>query len=229
MRPAREILDALGEPAHRPAQAPGPKEHERVFGVGHVLHAKAAADIRRDDVEPIERNAQDALGEFAPDVMHGGPAHLEQVAAGGGLVAPHRRARFQRHGGDAVVHDVECDDVGGTRERRLRGGLVAPAIAEGDVARRFVPDRGRVIFARAPQVGHGWQHVVFDGDQVERLDGQSAAFRHDTGDCVSHMPHPVAAERETLGHDKACGGVERRRTGQGADAVRIQIGGSEYG
>ena len=89
---AEERFGALVDPLHRPAEAPCRPQDENGLGIQEVLHAEAAAYVRRDDADilrgHLERVREDAAGEV--DVLARG---VEQIASLALVVGAQRSAR----------------------------------------------------------------------------------------------------------------------------------------
>ena len=77
-----------------------------------------------------------------------------------------RRARLERHAGDAADMQVELHDMVGGGERLVGGGAVAETGLDRHVARQFVPDRGRAGLDRVFGVDDEGQLFVVDLDRL---------------------------------------------------------------
>ena len=144
---AANSSEALRHPAHGPAEQAGGVQHQHVLGEEEVLQPEAAADIRAGQAHPLLRHAEHGAGELGADVVDALAAQHEVEAVRRGVVPADGGARLDRGGVQALVHQVERDDVGGAGEGGFHRGAVAALEAEGLVARRLFPDLRR---ARAP-------------------------------------------------------------------------------
>ncbi len=88
---AQKRLRSRGDPFHRPSGAAGRPQDQGVLGIGEILRAEAAADIRGDEANRCRIDAEGAGGDVAVavDVLAG---HMQGVAA----VVPGRRRRRPR-------------------------------------------------------------------------------------------------------------------------------------
>ena len=78
---------------------------------------------------------------------------------------------------------------------RLRGALVAPLEAVGEVSGDLVPQarcRGR---KGGSTVNHGGERAVGDLDALRRIEGGTLALGDDEGDRVADMAHALACQR----------------------------------
>ena len=139
LRVAHEILAALGGPSDRPAEPPRRPQHEHPFGVEEVLRAEAAAHVGCAHVDAVERHVEDGLGELLADRVHALAGEHQIEARWHLIVAADRRARLDRRHDNPVVDELELDHVGRRGKRRLRGALVAPLEAVGEVSGDLVP------------------------------------------------------------------------------------------
>ena len=80
LRVAEKMLGAVGEPLHRPAEAPRRLEAQRVFPVHEGLGAEAAADIAGLHVEGVRRHLEDRLRQRVAQAVHALAADGEREA-----------------------------------------------------------------------------------------------------------------------------------------------------
>ncbi len=109
------------------------------FGIEEVLHPEAAADIGRAELDALGRHLEDELRELAADAVQPLPRQFEVHRVGRRVVARDAGARLQRHDDDAIVRDIDLDDVRGLLHRLGDGGMVAALHVIDEVARRLVP------------------------------------------------------------------------------------------
>ena len=105
-----------------------------MLGVEECLHAKAAADIGRDDAELRRLGLEDRSdqGFDQPAALRVG---IQRPAAGGGIVVGDGGARLHGCDDDAVVHDGQPRDVRGVGKQRVGRCLVADLPVERDIVR----------------------------------------------------------------------------------------------
>ncbi len=135
----QQVLAAVFDPLHRPAEDERRERHRALLAVHEHLLAEAAADVARGHAHVAVGNLQVA-GEEVAGLVHrlAGADDVELVAAG--VVRRDDAARLHRHRDVAVLHHVALDDVRGVGERvvevggerheghrRHRVGLEAPA------------------------------------------------------------------------------------------------------
>ena len=195
VRGAEEFLAALAHPAHglsRGARGPG---DDHVFGVRAGLHAKAAAHVAHAHahVLGLERQRGGDGAAHGRGHLRAG-VHVEPRAVPRGA----QRARLQRERGQALVRDVQLDDVRGLVERRLRGRCVAVARLAGDVVGRGLGHR-RVGRQCGGQRGHGGQLVVIDHHAVGRVLGLLQRVGHHGDHRLAHVAHGLVRQRAAHG------------------------------
>ena len=100
-------------------------------------------------------------------------------AAGGRVIIADRRPRLDRRRHDAVVDELDLDDVGCGGERRSGGITVSALKAETEISRRVVPDRRRVGQQRRRSIDDRIERPVFDRDPLGRVTRLIAGFRDD--------------------------------------------------
>ena len=218
---AGELLDPLGAPAHRLAMPTGGPEHQRIFRIGDVLHAEAAADIGAGELDPVERQAEHTLRQLLPDGVDRGAAEFEMIDAAFLVVAANSDARFERGRDDAVVDEVAADDMRRFGESLRDGGIVAAAEAEGDIARRLRPDLDGFGSRRAGEIGDGRQDVVINGDLLAGFPGCGQRVGHHEGNGIADMADDAMGQRQARRHDQRLDGGDRDRGRQRAEPVEI--------
>ena len=120
-------VGARRHPFHRAAAAARGPQHQRVFRIGVGLHAKAAADVRRDDAEFRFRQTKHVTGELGAHRVRRLRAGVERVAVFGAIVIADRRARLHGVRREAVVLEPQRHEMRGLRKRGLGRLLVADA------------------------------------------------------------------------------------------------------
>ena len=122
-----QVLAAVLDPFHRPAEAPGGDQHQHVFGIKLAAHAETAAGVALMQVDLRRRESEHAHQRVLVPVRHlGGAVQLQHVM--GGVVEADGAAGLQRHPGMAPDREIELDHRMGCRER---GVDVAEAVTHG--------------------------------------------------------------------------------------------------
>ena len=180
----------------RPSLARRPGD-DGLLGVMVDLAAEAAAHVRR-------HHAQLVLGQMQHEGAHQQPDHMrvlagggQRVLAGAALELADGGARLHRVRHQAVVEQVEPDDVLGARERGIGRGLVADVPVVADVAGRVVMHRDRVGFERLPHMRDGRQRLDLDVQLLRRVLGVLPRVGDHHRDRVADMAHlPLARARD---------------------------------
>jgi len=154
MHVGKEGVGTVGGPLHRPTAALGRPHQHWVFGIHHVLHAEAAADVGRDHAHLVARAAQNVVAEHRVDHVLALDRGMQRHATIGRRLGQ-GAARLERGGRDPIVHDAEPRHVRGCCEGRLGSGLIAHVPLETEVARDFVPYQGRVRRGGGCGIGDG--------------------------------------------------------------------------
>ena len=196
--PATNSSVAVGQPAHRPAELARRPQQQDPFGIEEVLHAEAAADIGRMQLDALERQLEDELGELAADAVQALPRQFE-VHASRSRRRSGRCRRAARSG--ATTTRLFITSISTTCAASFIACATAAASplleVEGEIARRLVPERGRAVGERRRAVDDGGQRLVVDLDQLGRLARDLGAVGNDEGHRIADMAH--AAHRRAPG------------------------------
>ena len=187
-----------------------------------VLQPEAAADIGAVQPEALLRQVEDGPGELAADAMHALAAQ-QQVEAGA-VPAGDGGARLDRRGMDAVVDQLQLDDMGGGGEAGLGRGAVAALEAEDGVAGRLGPELRRAGGQRRAAVHHGGQGLVADLDRLGGVARLGGGLGDDEGDGLAHMADGIGGQRMAGGDDDRGDGRHHGGAGQRADALGGEVG-----
>ncbi len=201
MRGGHEILTMARRPSHRPAQLARRPQHRDVFGEQRVLDAEAAADIRTGDLDLLQRDAEHRRRQIPPDAMHALPAEQQVVHAGRRIEVANRAAVLERGHDDAVVDQIQVNDVRGTGHGGRDGRRVTLAEAEREIAARFVPDHRRTVHERVGGFHDAGQRVVLHRHNLGGVLGGNGGFSHGKRDRLAHIAHPVTRQRISRRHD----------------------------
>ncbi len=192
---AEEGLAAGGRPAHRAADAPGGPDHQQLLQIERGARAEAAAGVGADHLDVLDRDGQ-RLRQFLP------LAHRTLAAGGEAKDAPRlvvfadRRARLHLAGDDTAVLELALDDQMRAVEGALGRIRVAEILAEADVVRALVIERGRAWRDRIVGVDHHGQRPVTHHHQVGRRDGLLQRLGEHHGDRLTHLPHAIDDQRD---------------------------------
>ena len=185
------------------------------------LVAEAAADVLRDEAEPVERHAQ---RRAHPDRRHAGHlvVRVDRELLGAAVVLDERGRALERRGGEAVeVELVDPDHAVGGLQRAVDVAPVERARPDDVRAGVLVEDR-RVRVLRLARVDEHRQRLVLDLDQVGRVARDVARRGDDGDDRLADVAHRADRERVVL--DLAPGRRRQleERIGQRRDLVRRQ-------
>jgi hypothetical protein len=134
-----------------------------------------------------------------------------------------RRPRLDRCRHEAVVDELDLDDVGRADKSRCDGIPVSPLKSETEVSRSFVPDRGRAGQQRRRSLDDRVERPVFDRNPLGGVTRPIAAFGHHQRHRIADMTHPPPRQRITRRHDHRIDRADLRDAGEGTDTVRPQI------
>lgn len=230
-RAGGERLGAVLGPLHRATGDHRGGDRADVAGIDRHLGPEAAADVGRDDPDPVLRDAGEHRVEDAVRVrrLAGAPQCqplLHPVPVG------HRRAGLQGRRVDARERDLLLDDDVGGAEDRLGRDRVAGLPVEAVVvrlARDVVADQRRTGVERVTGVDDRLEDLVVDLDELEGVAGGVPVLGDDERDLLAREADlvggehglPVAGERGHPG-DPALG--EHRAADHRPD-LRVHLGG----
>jgi hypothetical protein len=213
-----ELLGAVRHPAHGAAEQAGGVQHQHVLGEQEVLEAEAAADVGAGEADAVLGHAEHAAGELGADVVDALAAQHEVEAVRRGVVPADGGARLDGRGVQALVHQIERDDVRGAGEGGFHSRAVAALEAEGLVARRLLPDLRRAGREGGAAVHGGGQGVVGDGDRFGGVVRLRRRVRDDAGHRLADVANAVAGEGVALRHDQRADRVHDGGAGKRAQA-----------
>src|SRR5690606_41090036 len=91
-----------------------------LFRVGEDLRAEAAPDVRRDHPDLGFREIEHEGAEDQPEQVRILAGGVDRVAVGTGIVFTDGRTGFHGVGHEAVVYQLELDDMGGLDRKSTR-------------------------------------------------------------------------------------------------------------
>ena len=225
-----EFLQPRGGPFHRAADLAGGVGGDDILRVQAGFHAEAAADVADDDADLFGGET-----ERAAEGVAGAGGHLageaQRQAVGCAVIGGEGAARLHGCGGEALVDEVEGDDVGGGGEGGVEGGGVAVLHLGGDVAGGGGPDERRAGGGGLLQFGDDWQFVIVDEDGFERVLGLFGGFGDQRDHGLPHETDGFVGEGGTQrgGAGGAVGSGENGSQRQRLDAGRDEVGSGDYG
>src|SRR4051812_42688385 len=119
---------------------------------------------------------------------------MEGIAARRIVVASYAAARFDRAGDDAVIYEIERNDLVSPCELRVRAGLVPNLPIERAVSLRMRPDGWQICIERRREVGGRGERVVGHLDQRSCIPGNSLALRHYDRDRLTNIADAIPRE-----------------------------------
>ena len=226
----QEVLVAVLDPLHRPADPAGGEGHQEVLGVEVGLDPEAAADVGRDDPDRARRDGEHPRQDGAHRVrpLGGGP---DRHLAGDGVAVPDHAAGLHRDAGVALHVQPLADDP----IRAGEGGLDVAALV--DHRRRHVVggvlvQHGRAGLDGGVGVDHRLKGLVVDLDELEGVLGEVPALGDDDRYALADVADGVGGQRVLRRRAEGVRGVEegdarrvcaerrRRRTRRGRPAAR---------
>ena len=152
------------------------------------------------------RHPEDLAGERGSRPVHRLDRAADRVALLVAVVLREAAARLHAVGAHPVDDDRIPDDVRGAGEGRIDRLPVAGRVGEGFVARVVVPHRRRAGRERRLGRNDGGQRLIVDFDQLGGILRLAQGFRHDEGDRIADIAHPVLRQ-ERLRADESGGAV----------------------
>ena len=216
-----ERLRALGRPLHRTPEPLGRPGDDDLLGVVVDLGPEPSAHVGRDDPELALGDPHDEGPEEEPDQVRVLGRREEGVVSRARVVFPDRGARLDRIRDEAVVHDIERDDMLRAPERRLGRLGVAHLPVVADVSGGLLPDERRPVAGRARERRHGRELLILDIDERGRGPGRLAGLRDHRSDLVADVAHAVGREWRVRGldHRRAVLARDEPPAGKPPDAV----------
>ena len=195
MRRRKKLFDAIGAPLDRPLEfARAPRDH-RILRIQARLHAEAAADIADEHANFFKRYLQHLGAQRVAKTRRHLAACRDRDPIGRSVVAREQRARFDRTRRDALVDNIQRNDMGGATERSLRCRGAAVSRFRRDVVGRLVPDARRVGGHCAVEIGDCRKCVIANVDRVDRVLRLFARLREHHGNCFADKAHGADGER----------------------------------
>ena len=157
-----EMLAPIFDPLHGAAGANGEPRQQYFFGEDMPFDAEPAADLGRNDVDPVLRPAQ-FLGEIRPQEVRNLGRRPDRQDLGRGIECCDDAAAFERHARLPLIAIGAADDVPRLRLRRSKIAASAGLLDEQIAAPAF--EQGRCAGRKCGRdVGHNRQRLVRDID-----------------------------------------------------------------
>ncbi len=155
---------------------------------------------------------------------------VERVRVRHGIVVADRRTRLDGVRDEAVVDDVERDDVGRRLDRRIRGSLIAELPVVADVPRNVVPNERGAFRRRLRGARHGRQRLVVDVHQGRPCLRLGLRLGHDERDLVTHVTYAIRDQgrMRRLVHRRAVLAVDLPSARQPTDSVLCHVRAREH-
>ncbi len=236
-----QVLGAVLDPLHGPAEQERRSRRHDVPGVDRDLVAEPTADVGRDDPDLLLGQTRDHR-EHRADRVGGLRGHVDRGLPGRRVHVGDTPAGLEWSRVAPRVERVERDDLVGRGERRV-GGLLVAALPVVDAVVGLVflvgADHRRVRLERTLRRHHRLERLVVDVDQLEgvlRDVGVLGDHRRDllalephlVGDehrlgVVAHRRHPgeVVLRHQLAGHDGDHAG--ERLSARGVDRVELRV------
>ena len=209
MRPTGKVLDPLGQPAHGPAQPLRRPQHERVFRV------RARSSCRNRRRHPASsRPGSPAVRAARSRRARAGCGAPMRRSASAGTFRSRRRTGRQRRAAPAPIAAMRLltssssTTCAGPGEGCGHGRAIPLPESERNIARRCSHSRGSSSREARRRSVDGGQHVVVDGNVVQRLDRLLRGSRPPR--TPPHRRHAVPC-RDTADSARARRGRPRRR------------------
>src|SRR5437763_3282665 len=221
LRVGHEALRALGGPLDRLPDLAGRPGDDRLLGIMEDLRAKPAADIRRDDPQLGLRYVQYVGAHQQPDHMRVLAGRVERMLAGRAVVFADRGARLHRIGDEAVVDQVELDDLGGLADCGLHRGGIAQMPIVADIARRLRPDLRRTRLQCRDNIDDRRLDGVIDRDFLGAVARLSQGLGDNDRDGIADMTNAIDREHrmQRLLHWRAVFRGNQPAAGQAANLI----------
>ena len=212
----QEVLGAVADPLHRPAETARRFHRQRVFAIVEGLRAKAAADIVGDDADLLRRHLEDVLGQRVADAVHALRAERHREALVFGAPFGETGARLHVVGDETVVVEGDARHMRRLVEGRLRLLAVALFVKIDLVGAELRPDERRAIVERGGEIGGRVLGIEIDLDQLGGVLRLADRIGDDEGDGVADMAHIAVGEKRDIAH-RMVAAVRLRRPRQAFD------------
>ena len=175
-----EMLEAVLDPFHRPAEHPAGVADDDFLDIGPGLGAEAAADILGDHAHAVFRQVQDRGQVLAHGIVRLG-RDMQGQRGPAGVEVGDAAARLERYGGLPREREPPRNPAGTPAQCRPGvAGLVHERRC--DIARPGSVQRRRALGQRGRSGSDDGQRPVIDRDQRRQVLGLVAAAGHHEGD-----------------------------------------------
>ena len=222
MRAGQKFLATLGGPFDGALQRVGAIGHRHVFRVSAGFHAKAATHVAHHRAHLLLGQVQRRTDRVAQARGHlraqaNGEAPCVQVSQYG--------AGFQCQRGQALVGDVQLDDMAGCCKGAGRGGHIAMAHFSRNIVRRGVTNHRCAGGGGVGEVHHHGQLVVIYGNGFGCVAGLGQRLRNHGSHRLAHKAHAFMRQGTPWrgGAIRTISAFEPHHTGQRLDARVGQV------
>ncbi len=190
-----EGLAAVAVPLDRALELARRVDGHHQFGIALAAHAEAAAGVVGHQVEILLRLLEDPARHGDDDAAPALGRRIERGAVLVGLEIGQRAARLHGHRHDAVVHQVDRDDLRRLGEGFVRRAGLAILPVQAEIAAALRPYQGRVGVEQLRGIGDRRQLVVVDHDQFGRVARLELGLGDHHGDQVADAAHAFDGQR----------------------------------
>jgi hypothetical protein len=228
-----EAFRAILLPFDRPRDLAASPYCERLFGIDERFHAESATHVGRYDAQLLFRNLENGLGEGIAHKMRTLRRGVEGRAAALRIVIGDGVARLHRIRHQAIVDEIEPDDVSSLGESGLGRLGVAEIVVpiEDDVARNVVEELRRARRDRVLCFRDHRQCLVVDFDRFGGIARLAQGFGDDKRDRLADIADLLDRQERTrrVVPRRAVAVHERRLAGEVAEPLRLNLraGGDE--
>jgi hypothetical protein len=216
-----EVLVAVLDPLHGPAELPRQPRDQVVLGVELAARPEAAAHVALDQADRLLRDLEQRRQRAPVEVLDLRRAP-DRDATGVAVVGGDERTRLQRHGAVALHAELLADDHVDVVEHRH------VAVRDGHAVDHVRPhplvQQRRALLHGLDRVEHDRQRVGLDVDRGRGVLGHVGVVGHHEGDRLADVAHAVAGERRlqrvlaALGREQADGDAHVGHVVGGEDA-----------
>ena len=208
---AHQVLLAVLDPLHRPAEPHGRDQDEDILGVKLATDAEAAADMAFVHMHPGRVAPEHADQRFLVAVRHlGGAVELQHILRR--VVAADGAPRLHRHAGMPAGPEVERNHALGIGESGV--DFAVAVVHDGRLGAAAGCEFPRRVIGRDDDR----QLLDLDNDRLGRVLGQIGILREHRGHRVADIAHAP------LGQHRLAVGFEPLRRPVGAEIDRPDVG-----
>ena len=230
MRGGEEILHPRRRPFHRAAEQLRRIGDDGVLRIGTGLHPEPAADIADQDAHLLGRQVQHLGADLVARAGRRLGAHRHRDAVGPGIVGGDHHPRLHRDRRQALVDDVERDDMRRGGEGGIGHGAVAVLRLRHDIAGGSRPHLRRAWRGGGGGRGHRGHFLVVDDHRLGAVTGRAHGL-------ADHGDHGFAGEIRLAhrqhrpwrrGERRAVRSLEGQRDAEPPEAGGFEVGAGQH-